>query len=79
MIIDARLDVRSLGSEEFFIKLREILASKRGKIVSVEIFAEKLYDVKKIKTFVSMTGCQTAVEGSEGNYVINVTGTPCCI
>ena len=21
----------------------------------------------------------TVVEGSEGNYVINVTGTPCCI
>ncbi len=75
MIIDAR----QLKSEELFIKLKEILASERHKDISIDVLLDTHQAAKRTMAFVSMTGCQTKVEGKKGYYVLRVTGCPCCV
>lgn len=75
MIIDAR----NRELKELFVKLKEILESKVGTDVFIEILIDPFTDVKKIKSFVSMSGCRTDVEEKGEYYIVRLTGTPCCV
>lgn len=79
MPLDARIDARRLKPEELFMKLKEILESKMGMNVLIEILLDRHSAAKKVRAFVSMTGCQTELEEKDGYYVMRVTGSPCCV
>jgi hypothetical protein len=78
MIYDAQLDTKELELKELFIKLKDILASKLGKEVSIRICVYSLSDAAKIKAFIRMSGCQIKVDKKEGCFILHITGSPCC-
>ncbi len=73
------IDARNLQLEELFRRLREILASKIGTEVFIEILFDTHTDTKKIKAFVSMSGCQMEIGEKEGDKILRITGSPCCV
>ncbi len=74
MIVDAR----TLDSRELMLRMRDLLANHCGREVSVEVFLAGERDTKRLRAFVSMSGCQTVVEEKEGYYVVRITGSVCC-
>ncbi|MBT9538169.1 MAG: hypothetical protein IVZ94_08560 [Nitrospirae bacterium] len=70
MIIDAREG----DLHDLFVRLREIFAS--GMKEPVEILLKTTSDVKKVKTFASMSGCQIETRAKNGGYVVKVA--ECC-
>lgn len=72
------IDARRLELQEFFKRLKEILASECGTDVFIEVIVDR-DSLKKVKSFIAMTGCRTAVEEKNGYYIIRITGTPCCV
>jgi hypothetical protein len=73
-----QIDGRALDIQDLLTRLKDILSSKRGSDVNIEIFSSSRDDVKKIKSFVAFSGCQTTVEAKEEYYIIRITGSPCC-
>ncbi len=73
-----KIDARDLDLQELFIKLKEVLASKLGCDVNIEILINTLADTKKITAFVSMAGCRTEIDKKDNYYIMHVKGTPCC-
>lgn len=63
----------------FLAKLRDILASKRGTDVFIDVKSNTAGDAKKIQTYVLMTGCRAEIERRDKHFIIHVTGSPCCI
>jgi len=78
MTYDAELDANTQSLEQIFLKLKEILASKFGSEVSIKVLTNSEADAKKVKAFVSMSGCQTNVDKKDECYIIHITGSPCC-
>ena len=73
-----KIDARDLDSKELFIKLKEVLASKRGCEVHIEIMINTVAETKKITAFTSMSGCKTEVNKENEYYIVYVRGIPCC-
>lgn len=73
------IDARELDLKELFQKLKQILASKLGEDVFIEILIQNQRDVKKIQSFAALSGCQTSVEKKEGYFIVQITGSPCCV
>jgi hypothetical protein len=73
------IDARGLDPKELFQTLKEILASKLGEEVFIEILIQKQSDVKKIQSFAALSGCQTSAEEKEGFFIVRITGSPCCV
>jgi len=73
------IDARGIELKEVYIRLKEILASKLGAEVFIEIRLGTLNDTRSVKAFVSMTGCKTEVREEEGYYVVVIKGSPCCV
>ncbi len=73
-----RIDARDINTQELFIQLKEILSSKFGCDVHIEILTNTPADIKKITAFVSMSGCNTEIDRKEEYYIIRVKGIPCC-
>ena len=78
MTYDAELDTSTQSLESIFLKLKEILASKFGSEVSIKVLTNSEADAKKVKAFVSMSGCQANVDKKNECYIIHITGSPCC-
>ncbi len=74
MIVDAR----TIDTRELLLQMRDILADKCGQDVSIEVFLSGEGDTRRLKAFVSMSGCQTIVEKKEGYYIVRITGNVCC-
>jgi hypothetical protein len=74
MIVDAR----TLDTRELLLRMRDVLADHCGREVSVEVFLSSDRETKRLKAFVSMSGCQTIVEKKEGYYIVRITGSVCC-
>jgi hypothetical protein len=74
-----KIDARALDLRELFQTLKEVLATKLGEDVFIEILIQKQSDVKKIQSFAALSGCQTSVEGKEGYFIVRITGSPCCV
>jgi hypothetical protein len=72
------LDARTIDMRELFAQMRDLLADHVGKEVSVEVFLSGERDTKRLRAFVSMSGCQTIVEQKEGYYIVHITGSVCC-
>jgi hypothetical protein len=72
------LDARSLDAKELFLRMRNLLAEHVGQEVSVEVFLSGEKDMKRLRAFVSMSGCQTIVVQKEGYYIVRITGSVCC-
>jgi hypothetical protein len=73
-----QLDARDLDSKELFLRLRDILASKRGSEVDLEVMIRTAGETTKVKAFVTMSGCRTEIEKSEDCYIMHISGSPCC-
>jgi len=73
------IDARRLELQELFKRLKEIFASGCGADVFIEVLVDTSANIKQIKAFISMTGCRTAIEERDGNYIVRITGTPCCV
>ncbi len=74
MIVDAR----TIASRELLLRMRDLLADHCGREVSVEVFLAGEGDAKRLRAFVSMSGCKTIVEKKEGYYIVRITGNVCC-
>ncbi len=74
MIVDAR----TLETRELLLRMREVLADNCGREVFIEVFLSAENETKRLKAFVSMSGCQTIVEKKEGYYIVRITGNVCC-
>jgi hypothetical protein len=72
------LDARTIDMRELFAQMRDLLADHVGQEVSVEVFLSGERDTKRLRAFVSMSGCQTIVEQKEGYYIVHITGSVCC-
>ena len=72
------IDARTLEHQELVLKIREILAAKHGCEVNIEILISTMAEVKKIKAFVTMSGCNAEVDKKDDSYIMHVTGAPCC-
>jgi hypothetical protein len=73
------IDARNSTLQEVFLQLKELLSSKRGDDVFIEILIGSLADAAKIKSFVAFSGCRADAEKREGHYLVRITGTPCCV
>jgi hypothetical protein len=67
-----KIDARALDLRELFQTLKEVLATKLGEDVFIEILIQKQSDVKKIQSFAALSGCQTSVEGKEGYFIVRI-------
>lgn len=73
------MSAQGIGTHEFFVKLRDILAANRGTEVSINVKSSTAEDARKILTFVSMTGCKAVIEKEDERFIVHITGIPCCI
>lgn len=74
-----RFDARGIGNHELFIKLREELASAKGREVSIELLTDTSDSAKKVEAFVAMTGCSSETRENNGYFIVTIKGSPCCI
>ncbi len=72
------IDARELEYQELVLKVREILASCHGNDVNIEILISTLAEAKKVKSFVSMSGCKSEIDKKDSYYIMRIKGTPCC-
>lgn len=70
MIIDAREG----DLQELFIRLREIFET--GMKEPLEIMLKTNIDLKKVKTFASMSGCRIEIKDKDEYFIIILTD--CC-
>ena len=75
MIIDAR----EIGLKELFIRLRELLRSRCGEDIAVDVLVENYSDSQKVTAFASLSGCQTSTEKKAEYYIVHVSGSACCV
>jgi hypothetical protein len=74
MIVDAR----ALDLKELLLRMRDVLADRVGQEVSVEVLLSTAAETKRLRAFVSMSGCLTTVEKKDDYYVVHITGSVCC-
>jgi hypothetical protein len=72
------LDARTLDTKELLLRMRDLLADRVGQEVAVEVFLSGEKEMKRLKAFVSMSGCQTITVQKEGYYIVRITGSVCC-
>lgn len=72
------IDARILEHQEVVLKIREILAEKHGCEVQIEILVSTMAEVKRIKAFVTMSGCIVETDKKDNYFIMHVTGAPCC-
>jgi hypothetical protein len=72
------VDGRTLDLKELLLRMREVLADHVGHEVSVEVLLSGPAETKRLRAFVSMSGCQTTVEKKEDYYIVHITGSVCC-
>jgi hypothetical protein len=48
-----------------------------GQEVSIELLVDKGCDIRKVKAFLRMSGCQTEIAARDGGSVVRITGG-CC-
>lgn len=74
-----QIDGRQMDHVDLFRKLKEILDAGRGEEeVAMDVLVNTAEDAKKVKTFVSMSGCGTEIDKKDNFYIIHVKGFPCC-
>jgi hypothetical protein len=74
MIIDAR----TLDLKQLLLRMRDVLSDSVGREVSVEVLLSTADETKRLRAFVSMSGCLTTVEKKEDYYIVHITGSVCC-
>jgi hypothetical protein len=74
-----QIDARNIELHDLVIKLKDLLSTKLGEDVEITISIATWENAKKIKTFFSMSGCQSIVNKKDEYYIIEVTGNPCCV
>jgi hypothetical protein len=73
------IDGREMELRELFLKLRERLAARCGKEVSIDILLRTYSDAKKVSAFAAMSGCLANIEKNENSYVVHIIGNVCCV
>ncbi|MBC8412800.1 MAG: hypothetical protein ISR96_10835 [Nitrospira sp.] len=76
---EARFDSKETALRDIFLQLKDILVTKLGKEVDIEIMVYTPGEAKKVKTFASMSGCRIEIDKLESYYIIHITGSPCCV
>lgn len=73
-----RIDARKLDLQDLLKQLKDILSSKRGCEVSIEVSINTVSDAKRVKAFAAMSGCNTDIDKKDNYYIIHVKGISCC-
>ena len=73
-----QIDARELDLQELLKKLKEILSSRCGSTLDIDILVNTLSEAKKITGFVSMSGCTAEIDKKDNYLIIHVRGIPCC-
>jgi TusA-related sulfurtransferase len=71
------IDGRNLSLQELLLALRDALKMQPGQEVSIELLVDKGCDIRKVKAFLRMSGCQTEIAARDGGSVVRITGG-CC-
>jgi hypothetical protein len=72
------LDASNLETRELLLQLRELLASQCNLEVRIEVILGTKVDAKRVKAFVSMSGCSVEISDAEGRRTLLITGSVCC-
>ncbi len=71
-----QLDARDLKPEELFRKLKQMLSSC-GSNESIEVLVCDRVTAKKVKAFVSMSGCPVEIEQKGHFFILRITENTC--
>ncbi len=71
------IDGRGIQIEETLKKVREFLNTRCSLEDAVEVLLSSTEDAKKVKAYVSMTGCITEVKKIDDHYSMIVSGGTC--
>lgn len=72
------IDVRGIGREELFIKLRDVFVSHRGRYLSLEVILDSHNIAIEVAAFASMSGCQADIKKADVRCIVRITGIVCC-
>ncbi len=72
------IDARDFELQDLLKKLKDLLASSRECNMDLDILVKTVSEAKKIKGFVSMSGCSTEIDKKDNFYIIHVRGVSCC-
>jgi hypothetical protein len=72
------IDARALDLKQLLLRMRDVLSDSVGQEVSVEVLLSSADETKRLRAFVSMSGCLTTVEKKEDYYIVHITGSVCC-
>jgi len=73
------IDAREIELKVLFVRLRELMRSRCGQDIAVDILVESYSDSRKVTAFASMSGCQTSTEKKAEYYIVHVSGNACCV
>ena len=73
------IDGRYSELHEILLQIREILAASVGREVLMEVLIKTPNEARKVKAFVSMSGCKVHMDKKNGHFVVRVTGAVCCV
>jgi hypothetical protein len=71
------IDGRNQSLKELLLALRDALKTQTGQEVSIELLVDKGCDIKTVKAFLRMSGCETEIEERGEGRVMRITGG-CC-
>ncbi len=66
-----------MGTRELFLALRDALKAEPGQEVEIDLLVDRDCEVKKVKAFLRMSGCEAKWEERDGGAVLRITGG-CC-
>lgn len=73
------IDAREIDQRDILVRLKDELSSRHGcDNVQIDVMVSTEVDAKKIKGFVSMSGCRAEIDKKDNCYIICIRGIPCC-
>jgi len=73
-----KIDARDMSLDDILKRLRDILCNNRCEEINIEIIIEDSDSVKKVCTFLKMSGCKTDVIKKDSEFMVYASGYPCC-
>jgi len=65
---------------EVLLELREVLKANCGaEEVFIDVLLATMRDAKRVRAFMSMSGCSTNIDKADGHFVVRASGRACCV
>lgn len=72
-----RLDMRGLGQDEPLRRIRDILRNSCPDDEIIEVLIDSEQDAKRLKAFMSMSGCTVELSREGPRWIVKMTGKNC--